>query len=895
MKSYSQINGRPSRWGLWSGKNFTRLALSSLLVAGGVSGCSPLRLLKPGQRLLSRVKVEGTEKADAERLQTLVQQKPNSTFPLPKVAIYQLGRSFYNAERIQRKLQEDRTHYDQLIKAAGTDSAEVGKLLTKRERHTRRHQLALDKGNAVMRLGEPPVIYDSSLTATSVDQLGIFLKSKGFFRSSVSATDTVPTRMFSPLRIFTLRSPFHADSQRVTVTYRIQEGPVFRYSQLDYDIADTTISRRVLLSQPQSLLRVGDQYDEEQIGAERSRLENLLKNQGFYDFRSQYITLEADTSFAPTTVRLRTMVAKPTRGEQHRLYTVRRVNFIADAGLVRFGQQRDTIIRDSVYYLAYQHKFSTKALDLKLAVRPGDAYSLSNTQLTQRQLSGLDMFRFSTVTYRRVRGPEAPADSARGLLDATVNASPAKKFQETSEFGATSVAERIGPFGNVRLKVRNVFGGAEILEFGLRAGFEGQYSLTGPIEDVTDRQSVLTTQLGANVNLVLPQFLVPWRANRFLSQYNPRTRFNATYTYVYRPEYTRTNAEGTFDYIWQRSAFHQFVLTPVDVSIIRTADVNEQFATILQNLLIQQGSPLYRSFDNLFIPSFNATSIYNSNDFNQTRDGYYLRLFGELGGLTRSLYQKEPLINNQDNPKANRLKTYDFAKFTADYRRYYKLGPNSYFVYRLAAGAATALTSTRIVTRDETGATVGDETAYLIPYDKYLFAGGSSSVRAWKPRRLGPGSATQYKYDPAQPDSLLKVNGRPVRDYNLEQPGELLLEGNVEFRFPLYSFIKGAVFTDFGNVWTLRSQPINPNQTPAQQEEQRKRQQQSTFRFNNFYRQFAVGSGIGFRFDFTFLILRLDVATKVYDPTAPGSKWAIRKFSLAEDQTAFNLGIGYPF
>lgn len=852
-----------------------RVALGSLLIAGSLSGCSPLRLLKPGQRLLSRVKVEGTEKADAERLQALVQQKPNSTFPLPKVAIYQLGRSFYNPERLQRKLDGERTEYGRLIKAAGTDSAEVGKLLSKRERHVQRHQLALDKGNAIMRLGEPPVIYDSSLTSTSAEQLATFLKSKGFFRSSVSVTDTVPTRQFAPFRIFTLRSPFHADSQRVTVVYRIHEGPAFRYSQLDYDIADTAISRRVLASQPQSLLQVGNQYDEEQIGAERNRIEDLLKNQGYYDFRQQYITLEADTSFAPTSVRLRTIISKPTRGEQHRLYTVRRVSFIADAGLVRFGQQRDTIVRDSVYYLAYKHKFSTRALNRKLAVRPGDAYSVTNTQLTQRQLSNLDMFRFNTVTYRRVRGAEAPADSTRGLLDATVNASPAKKFQETSEFGATSVAQKVGPFGNVRLKIRNVFGGAELLEFGLRAGFEGQYSVVGNVGDVTKGRSVLTTQLGANVNLILPQFLLPWRSGRFLSRYNPRTRFNATYTYVQRPDYTRTNVEGTLDYIWQRSAFHQYVLTPFDVSVIRTAKIDAQFADYLQNLLIRQGSPLYRSFDNLFIPSFNATSLYNSNDFNETRDARYLRLFAEVGGLTRSLYQPKTLDNDPENLRSNSLKIYDFAKFTADYRRYYKLGPESYFVYRLAGGAATALTSTRI--RNTQTQVVNTE--YLIPYDKYLFAGGSSSVRAWKPRRLGVGSATQYKYDPENPENFLLVNEQKVRDYDLEQPGELLLEGNVEYRFPVYSFLKGALFTDFGNVWTIRQDPREGAQ----------------FKLNNFYRQFAVGSGIGFRFDFTFLILRLDVATKVYDPTAPKNKWAIRKFSLAEDQTAFNLGIGYPF
>lgn len=857
-----------------------QLALAGLLLAGGgLVGCSPLRLLQPGQRLLSDVSIKGTEKADPERLAALVQQQPNSTFPLPKVTIYQFGRSFYNPERIARKLADTQASYARQIKEAGTDSARVGKLLRRREQKERRYQLALDKGNAIMRLGEPPVVYDSSLTASSVQQLAIFLKSKGFFRSSVTVTDTVPTRRFTPLRLLALQAPYTTDSQRVTVTYHIHEGPAFHYSQLDDEVADSAVARRVRAARPQSLLQVGDQYDEEVIGAERVRLETLLKNQGYYDFRQQYITFEADTSFRPATVRLRTLVAAPPRGE-HRRYTLRHVDFISDAGIVRFGRTRDTLVRDSVNYLAYRHRISPRALDRKLALRPNEPYSLINTQRTQRQLGSLDMFRFTTINYRRVRGPEAPADSTQGLLDATINAAPAKKFQETTEFGGTYVAQQVGPFGNVRLKIRNVFGGAEILEFGLRAGFEGQYIITGNTGDNSQSlPSELTTQLGANVNLVLPRFLVPFRVGPRLGEYNPRTRFNASYTYVDRPDYTRTNVEGTFDYIWQRSAFHQYVLTPIDLSVIRTAQISDRFQDILQNLLILQGSPLFRSFDNLFIPSFNATSLYNSNDFNETRDARYLRLFAEVGGLSRGLFQQQPLLTDTRNLRQSDLKIYDFAKFTADYRRYYKLTSDSYLVYRLAGGAVAALSPTRLTTigRDGSQSTAS---SYLIPYDKYLFSGGSSSVRAWKPRRLGTGSFTQYRFNPKNPAQLLRdEQGNPIRDYNLEQPGELLLEGNIEYRFPLYNFIKGALFTDFGNVWSIR-----PDPRPGAQ-----------FQFNRFYRQFAVGSGFGFRFDLSFLIMRLDIATKVYDPTAPGSKWAIRNFSFREDQTAFNLGIGYPF
>ncbi|WP_227606166.1 translocation and assembly module lipoprotein TamL [Hymenobacter translucens] len=789
---------------------FSNVKVAALLVLLVAGSCSPIKLLAPRQNLLSRIKLEGVRQADAERIQELYQQEPNTTFPLPKLAIYQLGHTFYNPERIQSRLQRIRTSYAQQIQAARPDSAKVGKLLVKRDKRTRRLRLALDKGNAIMRLGEPPVIYDSTLTDRTVEQISTFLRSKGFFRSKVTATDTVKDR-------------------RVTVTINVVENTPFTYSRLSYSFPDTAVAQVVRGSQATSLLHEGDRYDEEVIGQERARLETLFKNAGYFDFRQQYISLEADTSYAPATVRLRTFIAEPDSGIRHQVYTIRQVNFITDAGQVRFGAQRDTLVLDSVHYLAYEHRFRLRTLDRKLTVRPGQRYSQANTMLTQRQLANLDVFRFNNVSY-------AKPDSTVGLLDAYINASPTKRLQETTELGGTVVQNLPGPFFNFRLKVRNVFGGAEILEFGVRTGFEGQIKRT-------QEASELTTQLGANASLVLPMFLVPWRTDRFLTRYNPKTRLSTTYTYVKRQEYTRTNLEATYDYVWQQSPYKQYVLTPMNLSLVRASNISDAFQSTLDKLALQ-GSPLYRSFDSLFIPSMNLTSLYNSNDFNQTRDARYLRMFAEVGGLSRDLYRNLPWFN---------LKVYNFAKVNADWRRYQKFSPRTFLVYRLNAGVASALS--------RTGG------AYTIPYDKYFFAGGASSLRAWRPRRLGPGSHTE-------------VNSDGEQVFDLEQPGEILLEGNVEYRFPVYSFINGALFTDFGNVWLLHDDPKKPG---------------GQFAPTTFLRQVAVGSGIGIRFDFTFLILRLDVATKVYDPTALGNKFRLGSFNLGTNQTAFNLGIGYPF
>ena len=872
----------------------------------GAGACSPFNLLRPGQRLLSRVELKGVEQADPDRLLALAQQKPNTRFPLPKLAIYQLGYRFYDSADIKFDLREMQAYYSARLKTVGTDSVKLGKLLVQRERRVNRKQLVLDKGNAVMRIGEPPVVYDSALTRRSVEQMTTYLRAQGFFRARVTATDTTRYRRGLVLRALKAvggafnGKPDSLDAakryRRVTVTYRIREGQPFRYRLQPAAIPDSGVAAVVRSGQGASLLRENERYNETLIGQERTRLETLLKNAGYYDFRQQYVTLEADTSYAPFTVRLRTFIANPAPGQGHRVYTLQQVRFVTDAGVGRtlrnaagdtlrrsgatgrplrpdLGLRTDTTVTDSVRFAAYVQKFSTRVLARKVLVRPGQRYNLDRTLRTQRLLSDLDMFRFNNVNYRKV-ADAAPADSTgvhpgTGQLVAVINAAPAPKFTETSEVGGTYIANLPGPFLNLRLKTRNPFGGAEVLELGVRAGFEGQLvRLAGLSGQNADRQ--YATQLGATASLVLPQFLVPFRTNQFLTRYNPKTRFTLAETFVDRPEYTRSNFEVALDYIWQRSPYHQYVFSPFVVTLVNTPRKSDPFTLLLDSLKNTRGSSLYRSFVKQIEPSLSFTSLYNSNDFNETRDARYLRLFAEVGGLTRGLYQDA--LYDQTG-----LRVYDFARIIADYRRYHRLTPQTYFVWRLNGGAVHALTRS--------------DDVFVIPYDRSFFAGGSTSLRAWQPRRLGPGAYTSYivERDGQGKTVVDPGTGQPrlVRDYVSEQPGELLLEGSAEYRFPIYGFIKGALFTDVGNVWSLedekdaRGNSLRPG---------------AQFQFNTFYRQIAVGSGVGVRFDFTFLILRLDIATKVYDPTAPaGQQWALRNIDTRANPIAFNLGIGYPF
>ncbi|QKG56364.1 BamA/TamA family outer membrane protein [Hymenobacter sp. BRD128] len=947
-----QSNDRP-RFGPRAAAAGLLLGLAVLLVA---VGCSPLRLLQPKQRLLTKVVMqsEGLTTPQQERLLTLVQQKPNRTIPIPKLAVYQFGHSFYDSTRIERKIANIKQKYAGRLASAQGDSARSGKLLARRDRRLARKRTALEKGNSLMRLGEPPVIYDPSLSQRTVEQLTTYLRSQGYFRATATFTDSArskPTIIARTMRGLGLRKPLPYAPLRdsaggrlhrlVTVTYQVREGKGFRLSQLTRSIPDTGVARVVNGAQAATLLHVGAAYNEDLIGQERQRLETLLKNAGYYDFRAQYITLEADTSFEKNQVRLRLLIASPPGG--HRAYRLRRVTVLTDVNqaralrlasgdttrpgltnrrarglapadttsltgrapgsgristanmpagvtpaavadslsarrLRRAGRRaipRDTVRLDSLIFSSRGPlPISPTILARQISVRPGQLYSQTRTQRTQRQLSNLDMFRFNTVSYRKV-GLSSPAeagtaDSSQTLrpgttaprrtanyLDAIVTTSPSPRFSETTEFGGTYVAGLVGPFANLRLKWRNPFGGAEVLELSGRAGVEGQLTQLGDSGNTT--AATYTVQYGVTAALVLPQFLTPFHLGNFLRNDQPRTRLALSTTYTNTNYYIRSNTEFTFDYLWQASGYQQYIFTPIDLGLVRTRNISEFYQRRLTDLRVNQGSPLYRSFLPIYEPSFSFTSLYNSNDLNQTRNAHFLRIFAELGGLTRGVYRNEQWF------KDTGLSVYNFAKLTVDYRRYYKLSPLTYLAWRLNGGVAHALTQSLDPSPlPGQPATYG----YILPYDKYLFAGGSNSVRAWSPRRLGTGSyATRLP------------NGN--RDYYTEQPGEVLLEGSLEYRFPIYSFLKGALFTDFGNVWALQPDTNRPG---------------AEFLFDRFYKQFAVGSGFGLRMDFTFLILRFDIATKVYDPTETAAPWRLQNaLRHVDNQTVVNVGLGYPF
>ncbi|WP_250419059.1 MULTISPECIES: translocation and assembly module lipoprotein TamL [Pontibacter] len=785
------------------------------------TGCVPTKDLGEDDKLLVQIKPQGLKYIEEATIENLYQQEPNRLFlgSTPYLVVYNIGKNFYNPPKIDARIKEQEAKIREKVQQAGNDTIKIRKIRNRINNRIDRLQEKKEEGNFLMKLGEPPAIYDSTLMLQTLDQVSIYLNSRGYFKHSIAMDKKEKNKL-------------------VHVTLNINENEPYRYNQFVLAIQDTAVLSLVRANSHRSLLKLNDIYNEDNLTEERTRLYELLRNNGYYDFARAYIEFDVDTLGRKNAAKVTTIIQNPETGGNHPVYTINKVYFKTDSD--RFGIPRDTIKYNNINYVAYNQKYSYKILDKKVDIAPGAHYSMLYSATTQRKLAELDVFQFNNILYNKVIDP---ADSTY-KLNAFINALPSKRFQETTELGLNYTERTPGPFSSIRLRVRNVFGGAENLDLGIRGGFEGQISLTN------EQETVMIKEFGGDMSLTFPVIIAPGGRN-LLSKYSPRTRIYTGFTNVDRQEYKRSSYELSLDYIWQKARTPmqaptlQYIFSPLNLAIIE-ADTNTFSADFQEELL------RYRSFAESFrsgIISYMLFNItYNTNDFAQTRNARFFRTIAEVGGLTKELGL---------NLDINDLQTFQYAKINPDYRRYIPLGNKRYFVYRINSGIASPIFNESV-----------------LPYEKYFFAGGTNSMRAWQFRRLGPGSYANINPETGE------------RDDSAEQPGEILFETSAEYRFNIFSFLNGALFVDAGNIWMLNQDTARPG---------------SSFQLDTFYKELAVGTGFGLRFDMAVLVLRFDFATKVYDPAGiNGKKFVLGDFRFSDffngnTQSNLNIGIGYPF
>ena len=850
----------------FSGKNTSYslffLAVTSVYCTFFFTACAPAKRLG-NQYLLFAQTVKGNQTVETQELEALIPQKPNKRLlqlPFtPGLWIYLGTSGNFEAEQATCKLKLDSLtlDFERKSQLLTSDSRELKKINRQFGRAARRAQRFIEKGNWMMRnFGEAPVYYAKTDAESNTAKMQLFLQKKGFHRAK--ATYTVDTL---------------AD-KRVRVNYSVSEGIPDVIRAVSYTIPDKRIDSLVGYSLGAALIKVGDRLDEGRVLAEAVRIEELLRNNGYYGFSRQYIkpsgsdftrTAPGDSLSWP--VELTMTILNPPGRKSHPVYQIGEVQMT----LARDPTMtKDTVVRNGIQYFLEEGMYSTRLLDTKIALRPRSLYRLRDYADTQRQLFLLNQFRFANVNF---------TDTTNRRLHTVITATPLDKYDITTELGLTVLYQGQGfpgPYANASLRVRNLFGGLETFEVSARYGLEAQLGFAA--------DSVLYSQeFGLTTSLLFPQILFPGKTRFRFNDLNPRTQLSLGYTITSRPDYTRRNLRAAMTYLWQRTQAQQFSASIADVNYlqatIQNTNVGRQFERSLQDLEAQ-GSTIRNSFFNAFHSSVSFGYTYNTNILGQNKRANFFRATLESGGTTLNLLKPstvEALTESTD------LQFFKYLRTNIDYRHYLPIAPRALLAFRVNAGVVFGY-----------GA---NQTA---PYEKRFFAGGSNSVRAWLPRRLGLGasfpSSTTLTDGTATPIFAPDKSGQ--FDYRFEQPGDVLLEGSAELRARLFRFvadINGAFFIDAGNVWLLRDPRSNPN---------------AVFRPGAFYQQIAVGTGVGLRLDFSFFVLRFDFAVKAYDPSrryvdattrqVVDERFILNQFSLKNAFSGPNpvnvvFGIGYPF
>lgn len=788
------------------------------------------RYLQENQKLLYRQTIQAPKGFNKDGLSDLYVQKVNrGVFGL---WMYDYGKNRYDQQEFIDKKAKVEQKFDKKI-ASTKNQKKINSYQFKKQKKVETLNKKIENGNMFMQWGEPVSVFDSANVIASQEKLNDYLFNKGYFQNKI----TYKTNEFK---------------KRVGVTYIIDPGRPYFYDTIFYSIPDKKIEEIIIATKNESLIQKNDQYDQNKLNKERERIDLQLKDLGYYDFTRQFVEFAVDTAYQePYQIGLRVEIKNPPRRDSHKVFHIDSITFQTDAAVIsRDTLKRITERRYGITFNYFKREYSKRILAQRVFIHTDSLYSRSKTFSTQRQLANLDIFKFINMNY----------DSLGGKFIANIFCSPLDRYSWSNEAGLTVTQGYPGPYISTSLKKRNLFKGLEILELNGRFGFEG-------VASAIDKNNFYkSTEAGINGSILFPQFLFPLKEKTAfrIAEFNPRTRLLGGYSYTNRPEYKRLITTISDTYTWQNKQTTQYSLTLISLNVIRST-LDSAFNALLTDLQENQGNNLKNSFNPSFVTSMTMAVTWNPDNYGNTeRSSRFLRMQLETGGTLFSVVEPTFITDRG-------LELYQYVRFNLDARKSKILNKNTILAYRFNTGAGYAYSPNKV-----------------LPYEKYFFVGGSNSVRAWLPRRLGLGTSPPNLSEDPSKDGLF--------DYSYEKPGDILIEGSVELRTKLFGFVNGAIFLDAGNVWSflpIQLAEEGPNKAPWQ----------GSSNFDkNFIKQFGVGTGAGLRFDFSFLILRFDMGIKVFDPgREEGDRFVLRKmkffgpFGVDREPVIYNVGIGYPF
>jgi outer membrane protein insertion porin family len=706
-------------------------------------------------------------------------------------------------------------------------------------------------------LGARPGVWIHYVTGTKTKGLGAWIRKK-FGTEPVLLSDAKPQLTADILEgnLFNrgyfeshVQSSVERKRKKAYVIYDVELYPPFRIRNIE--IPRDRIFRDSAEVMRESFLRVGQRYDLQRLADERSRIEMRLEDYGYYYFDDRHLLFEADTTVGGRKVDLKLTYARGVPPKARRPYTLRNVDIINDFSVWEAGTDSTQVSGDTVRvgdyrYVSTEGAFRPRVITDVVNLRRGDLYSRTMHNFTISHLMGLGTFKFVNIRYR---------EAGDSLLDATIFLTPLlKKSLRLEVQGVSKSNNFVGPGISATFTNRNFLGGAEQFQFKVSGSYEVQVNRQAP-------EPLTAFELFTETSLSVPRMISPIRITYYSTKFIPHTNFRLRTTFQRRIGYFQLNTfNAAVGYSWRETTTKNHELYLVDLNYVHVTQKSEAFEALLA-----ENPYLNNSFQDQFIPGMRYSFQLNTQLQDPGAIGY-----GSQAQRTSHffLHTNLNLAGNLANwiSKGNRnaedtvgvIFGQPFSQFVlgdADFRYYWQLDRKNRLVFRVAAGA---------------GYPYGNSSQ--LPYIKQFSTGGSNSLRAFPARSVGPGTVAP----PIDPENIQFI----------DQRGDIKVEGNIEYRFDIVRFLKGAVFVDAGNIWLLTEDPQRPG---------------GQFNWDTFLRELAVGTGLGLRLDFQFFILRFDVGVPLRKPwLEEGKRWVVRDVRLSDsdwrhDNLVFNIAVGYPF
>lgn len=830
----------------------------ALIISIFLSSCSPIKYLKDDQYLLSDNNIIVDDKRiDKAEVKNYSDQKPNRNI---------LGFPFYVSLHTMVNPKKE----------AKRDIKRAEKLKEKNKKREIKGKKLKENPFYLSRwwknsVGEAPVIFNTFSIDDSKTNMNAYLRNLGFYESKI--TDSVH---------------FKQKKKKVKVNYYIQGGIPYQINSFTINIQDNRVDSLVKSIDYEFMNHTTVLFNAYKLDEMRYNISTFLQNEGYYGFGPDQIVFFADTNQTTHEASIDLELFNNSSGTDslqrnlafpvYYFDKISVINYPYDLTYLKTKPIQTVLLgKDSIAFHYYDKlSFKPYLLQRRVDLNMDSVFRQQDVSRSIRGINGLGIFK--SVHFKMSPSNRIAHDSLIKYLDCEIQLSPATKQSYTIDLEGYTSSGAVGTGLKFTYLHKNLFKRAIYFNLSLNGKFE---RIASDIN--TSSGSMNAYEYGINGLLRFPKFFSPFRLYKFNNKYFPNTIFNVNYTFKDRVEYVRQTSSLSFGYSWSTPKGIKHNLNPIDFYLTEFRDIEYDY---LQYLIDKN---LYDQYFDHVIPAGNYSILYSNQQINMPKDFFFINMNVEFAGnlitLGKDLFnakkvgsgdlyiqvieayaqqniadslQEEFIEHQRDSLNTYAPSYYTFANLL--YNQYIKSDID--YRYNWFFNKTTS-----IIVRGFAGIIVPYGNTDFSPIEKQYFVGGSNDLRAWWARSIGPGA---YVLD----EQTLQLA-------NYYQNGDIKLLANFELRHNILWKLNGALFVDAGNIWNIYENPSFP---------------EGKFKFNSFYKQIALGAGYGVRIDFTFFIIRFDLAFKFHDPSIPtNNKWVYSQGNSYYKKPILNFGIGYPF